>query len=297
MHPDHQPYCNLTSRTRLIKSLNTLIGIIEGISIDSAINCTELGFLQTWLDDHLEVRGHHPFNELMPVVQNAVSDGVLAQDDKDDLIWLCERLRSDEYYGMTTADLQRLHAIVGGISADGIITEDELRGLSDWLYDHNHLRTCWPYDEIASLITGVMSDGEIDRDEHKMLMGYFSEFVAVLDDKTIVSPPISEGGTIVGLCAICPNICIKDSRFCFTGASSRFTRAQLTEMVSRFGGEVVSSVSAKVNYLVIGADGNPCWAYACYGRKVEKAVELRKSGIRLLIIHENDLHDAIADCE
>ncbi len=27
--------------------------------------------------------------------------------------------------------------------------------------------------------------------------------------------------------------------------------------------------------LVIGGGANPCWAYACYGQKVEKAVELR----------------------
>jgi hypothetical protein len=35
------------------------------------------------------------------------------------------------------------------------------------------------------------------------------------------------------------------------------------------------SVVRGLNYLVIGADGNPCWTYACYGRKVEAAVILR----------------------
>lgn len=68
-------------------------------------------------------------------------------------------------------------------------------------------------------------------------------------------------------------------------------------MVSSLGGKSVSSVSQKLNYLVIGAEGNQCWAYACYGRKVEKAVELRKQGARLLIVHENDFHDAIADVQ
>ena len=57
----------------------------------------------------------------------------------------------------------------------------------------------------------------------------------------------------------------------------------------------MNSVSAKLDYLIIGADGNPCWAYACYGRKVEKAVDLRKTGSRLLLVHENDFHDAVAD--
>ena len=50
-----------------------------------------------------------------------------------------------------------------------------------------------------------------------------------------------------------------------------------------------------MDYLVIGAEGNPCWSYACYGRKVERAVELRKEGLRIMIVHERDFHDALVD--
>ncbi|WP_222102284.1 BRCT domain-containing protein [Candidatus Propionivibrio aalborgensis] len=275
--------------------MNSLLGLIEGISIDGAINASELGFLHLWLSDHDEVQHRHPFNELVPVVHAAVADGVLTQDEREDIIWLCERLRSTEYFDKTTADLQRLHAVVGGIVADGHISEEELRGLSSWLQDHEHLKTCWPYDEIDSLITTVLVDKKIDEQEHQMLKNFFSEFTAVLDERTIVSPSFAEGTTLVGLCAVCPEVEFEGSLFCFTGASTRYTRTNLTEIVNRLGGEVVSTMSAKVRYLIIGADGNPCWAYACYGRKVEKAVQLRKSGVRLLIIHENDFHDAVAD--
>lgn len=295
MHPDHLQYAKFTTRARLDKSVNSLVGLIEGISIDGSINTSELGFLKLWLADHTELQNRHPFNELVPVVQAAVADGVLTQDEREDVIWLCERLRSTEYYDKTTADLQRLHAMVGGIVADGHISEEELRGLSSWLQGHEHLRTCWPYDEIDSLITAVLADKKIDEQEHKMLKDFFSEFIAVLDDRTLTSPLISDGATLVGLCAVCPEVEFVGSKFCFTGASSRYTRTKLAETVSRLGGEVVPSMSAKVRYLVIGADGNPCWAYACYGRKVEKAVELRKAGVRLLIVHENDFHDAVAD--
>lgn len=297
MHPDHLQYAKFTTRAQLEKSVNSLLGIIEGISIDGAINASEYSFLRLWLSEHAELQDRHPFNELVPVVRAAMADGVLTKDEQEDIIWLCERLRSTEYYDKTTADLQRLHAMLGGIVADGHISEEELRGLSSWLEDHEHLKTCWPYDEIGSLITAVLADKKIDEQEHKMLKEFFSEFIAVLDGRTIVSPSISEGGTLVGLCAVCPEIEFDGSKFCFTGASTRYTRSQLAETVSRLGGEVVPSMSAKVRYLVIGAEGNPCWAYACYGRKVEKAVELRKSGIRLLIVHENDFHDAIADRE
>jgi hypothetical protein len=35
--------------------------------------------------------------------------------------------------------------------------------------------------------------------------------------------------------------------------------------------------------------GNPAWAFASYGRKIEKAINLNNSkGLEILIIHEDD---------
>ena len=76
--------------------------------------------------------------------------------------------------------------------------------------------------------------------------------------------------------------------FCFTGVSVKYSRNDFLALVAKLGGRGVTSMSPKVNYLVIAAEGNPCWAYSCYGRKVEKAVQLRKSGIRVVVVHEND---------
>lgn len=295
MHPDHLKYARFTSRARIEKSVNSLLGLVEGIAIDSSINQSEISFLNFWLAEHGDVRDRHPYNELIPVVQEAVADGVLTRDEHDDIVWLCERLRSTGYFDQTTADLQRLHAILGGIVSDGEVTEDELRGLSKWLEDHEHLKTCWPYDEIDSLIVGVIKDGKIDTEEHALLKAFFSEFIAIMDDRTITSPVFSDGENVVGLCAVCPEIEFNDSTFCFTGASSRYTRKELAATVERLGGAFAPNITKSVQYLVIGADGNPCWAYACYGRKVEKAVELRKAGVRIMLIHENDFHDAVAD--
>lgn len=295
MYTEEHKYIKFTAKSRLDKAVNSLLGIIEGIAIDGLINAMELNFLEMWLAEHAELRERHPFNELIPVVEIALADRILTEEEREDITWLCERLRSDDFYDKTTADLQRLHAILGSIIADTEISEMELRGLSQWLDDHDHLRSCWPYDEIGSLITNVLSDKKIDAQEHQLLYRFFSEFVALLDGRTIVSAPLSDGDSIVGLCAVCPDISFAGSKFCFTGTSSRYTRSELVETVSRLGGEVVPSPSGKVNYLVIGADGNPCWAYACYGRKVEKAVALRKAGVRILIIHEHDFHDAVSD--
>lgn len=295
MHEDHLGYWKFTGRARLDKSVNSLLGIIEGISIDGEINELEVGYLELWLSEHQELRDLHPYNEFVKVVADALADGILSEDEREDIVWLCERLRSEEFYDRITVDLQRLHAILGGVIADSRISERELRGLSDWMEEHDHLKTCWPYDEIGSLITTVLADKKIDEQEHEMLHAYFSEFTALLDGRTITRPPVAEGESIVGLCAVDPQITFAARGFCFTGASSRFVRTEFAGIVERLGGTTHGNPSKKVDYLVIGAEGNPCWSFACYGRKVEKAVKLRKAGSRVVIVHELDFHDAVAD--
>lgn len=241
----------------------------------------------------------HPFNELMPVVTAVIKDGILTEEEQLDLVWLCKNLRSTDYYDQTTADIQQLHGILGGIIADGIITEAEMTGLSDWLQVHDHLRTCWPYDEVDSLITSVMADRKIDAEEHTRLHTFFEEFLALGSHQSIARRTAARLGdepvAIRGLCAISPQIVFADSTFCFTGASKNFRRAQFKEIITQLGGRAQDTIHRKLNYLVIGAEGNPSWAYACYGRKVEEAILLRQQGSRLLLVHEFDFRDALAD--
>lgn len=295
MNKDLQPYYFFTSKSRLDKVINSLLGIVEGITVDLKINDDEINYLAQWVKEQDEYQSQHPFNELIPVVSNALKDGMLTQDERDDIVWLCEKLRSTEYFEITTADIQRLHAIMGGIAADGIITVDELSGLSNWLSDHEHLKTCWPYDEVDSIVTAVLADKLVDEKEHNVLLDFFSEFVAIKNNRVISHLHVSTDINLQGLCAVCPEITFKNSVFCFTGTSAKHTREELHNIVTNLGGKAVNSITSSLNYLVIGSDGNPCWAYACYGRKVEMAVKLRKQGSHLLLVHENDFHDAVAD--
>ena len=58
-----------------------------------------------------------------------------------------------------------------------------------------------------------------------------------------------------------------------------------------------SGVSPKTDYLIVGNAGNPCWAFACYGRKIEDAIRLRKDGAKVVIVNETDFWDAVEDAE
>lgn len=283
------------AKAELDKAVNGLLGLVEGVAMDGRVSAPEVSFFRMWLEDNQRWRGLHPFTELVPLVERSVEDGVLAPEEREDLTWLCEKLRSEQYFRRVTGDMQRLHAIVGGIAADRVIAPEELRGLSAWMEEHAHLQRCWPFDEFQSVVTGVMRDGRIDPREHELMLQFFSEFTPLLDDRTITQPLVSVEERLVGLCAVCPEIVFAGSSFCFTGASTRLTRAGFHELVRELGGTAQDSVTKKLDFLVIGADGNPCWCFAAFGRKAERAVELRKQGAKLMIVHENDFHDAVQD--
>lgn len=285
-------YYKYTSKARMDKAINSLLGILEGISIDSLLNEKETGYLATWLMNHQEYAERHPFNELLPVIAKSLQDNIISAEEHEEIVWLCEKFRSTEYYSETTADVQRLQAILIGISADGSITKDELDGLTDWLAEHEHLKTCYPYDEVDSLITSVLSDQKIDPQEQKELLEFFSEFTSIKPKGS----ELSEKGTytVKGICAAAPVINFEESIFCFTGEARSKTRDELSSLVINRGGKVAKGVSKKINYLVVGSEGNPCWMYACYGLKIERAMTLRKEGHAIVIVHENDFMDAIA---
>lgn len=284
-------YHKYTSKARMDKAINSLLGILEGITIDSLLNEKETGYLGKWLLDHEEYAQRHPFNELLPVISKSLQDNILSTEEHEEIVWLCEKFRSTEYYSDTTADLQRLQAILTGISADGVITTNELEGLIDWLADHEHLKTCYPYDEVDSLITSILSDQKIDPQEHRDLLEFFGEFTNVKPKSNDLSDKSSY--TLKGICATSPVINFQSSVFCFTGEGMNMTRDELSSLAIHHGGSVVKGVSKKINYLIVGSNGNPCWKYACYGLKIERAMALRKEGHAIVIAHEIDFLDAM----
>lgn len=72
-------------------------------------------------------------------------------------------------------------------------------------------------------------------------------------------------------------------------------RREIAERIKSLGGIVKNNISKKTNYLIVCTAGNPCWAYSCYGRKVDEAIKLRKNGVPITIVSETDLWDIIED--
>ncbi|MEX0678403.1 MAG: BRCT domain-containing protein [Pirellulales bacterium] len=293
LNEDNAEYFKYTGPARLDKAIHTLAGMLQGITADGEVTPDELRVLSGWVYRHREFINRHPFSEIIPVLWKALEDRHLSQEEQDDLIWLCQRLSAEQgYYDVVTADMQQLHGIMAGISFDGRLTEAELQGVRGWTEDHEHLKTLWPYDEFDALIIAVLADGKIDPAEHKELLSFFSDFARTTGHQS-VSLKSEELTTVRGIYAVDPRIEFPERLFCFTGKSERANRAELAELIVSKGGDFNDRVVLDTDYLIVGADGNPCWAYACYGRKIEEAVALRKNGHPLLIVHEYDFWDFV----
>lgn len=296
LNQDNMYYYKYTGPMRLEKAMHSLEGIILGTSMDGKISDDEIHGIVDWIKEHEEFVDRHPFNEVIPFLNQVLSDGIVDEEERDDILWLCHQFSTEnDKFCEITSDMQRLQGILTGITADGKITKHELHSLQDWMNRHEHLRRTWPYDEIESMIMAVLADNIIDEDEHKMLMRFFSEFTLKQGHKAFSEDEHFEEGLITGVCAVCPEIEFTERNFCFTGKSVKASRAQLSAKIEELGGVHIERVTKDLNYLIIGSDGNPCWAFSCYGRKVEKAVEYRKKGLPLLIIHENDFWDSVED--
>ena len=127
-------------------------------------------------------------------------------------------------------------------------------------------------------------------------MAYFKQFVK-LNDKELdeqISKDVKDI-KISGLCTSDPNVEFEGKSFCVTGVLNRGNRKDLENRIINLGGIISDSVSKKTDYLIVGDNGNPAWAFACYGRKVEKAINYRKEGHTIMLIHEYDFFDILDD--
>lgn len=170
------------SKKDLQKAFTSLVGIVEGIVIDAAVNEKEIGALRDWVSTYEPFRPKHPFNEVFPLIEQVLYERHLTEDERQDILWLCEKLSSEEFLDKTVRDMQRLHALLKGIMADGVITETELTGLKEWMQQHEHLRKSRHYEQIETIVAAVMSDRKVDAQEQKVLQDFFASFDAFLTD-------------------------------------------------------------------------------------------------------------------
>ena len=292
---DNYSYTRFCGPQNLHRSLNILRGIVTGISIDGKLADAELKELNNWCNEVSEFKDRSPFNEIVPPVMEAASDGIIDLEELYGIQWFLDKaILGNEYYNAVTSRLQELQGIMHGILSDGEISDEEIYSLEKWMDDNEWLQSSYPYDELNALIFQILTDKKITEQERSMLEAFFREFVKFSTERQI-SDTKHTAESLMGLCSVTPEISFRDKLFCFTGMSVRAKRSELVSMIESHGGRFTKNPTQHLDYLIYGAAGNQCWTFSCYGRKVEKVIRMRKKGLPVIIVHENDFWDSFED--
>jgi len=171
---------------RLEKAMHMLEGIVLGVTLDRRLNDDEITVLLKCIGENSEFQTKHPFTEVLPRLEQIIQGSIFDEEERADILWLCQQFTTgSKHFDEITTDLQILHGIMGGMAADSEITVAELRALREWMDEKPHLHSCWPFDEVNSIISAVLADGKVDAKEHDMILQFFADVMTFLDHKSL----------------------------------------------------------------------------------------------------------------
>ncbi|WP_162794185.1 BRCT domain-containing protein [Runella rosea] len=287
---DSKSYMNFCSPAIVEKDLNNLYGLIQGIKADGAINDSETEYLKKWAYEVGAYHGRSPYKDICQCIERITEDGIIDKEEIDDLEWLCEQFlnTSNPYYNLITSGIQQLSGILSGIEADGDINDSEIQFLKDYADSNEFLRNTWPYDSVLEIVHNIIEDRDLTND-------YRQKLQEIIKSTSIMESATPSNRDVLTAMDASNAVLIKlpESTFCITGNSPKYTRREIAEMIELYGGFVQDSVSAKLHYLVVCDQKNACWAFASYGRKIEKVKELQRKGKNVEVIYEEDLYMVI----
>lgn len=178
-----------------------------------------------------------------------------------------------------TQALLALNGILGGITSDGVLVPAEVNYLQNWMDENESLKGKYPYDKIYATLAAALADSILEQSELDDMLRLFKQ----------VTDPVGE-------CACeCEKLDISGKSICLSGEFDHGSKAEISEKLSECGASVCTSVTKKLDILLVGGQGSEAWCAGNYGTKVKKAMELQTKGIGILLMKEADFFAALGE--
>lgn len=217
--------------------------------------------------------------------------------------WLSGALKDKarDEHGQPLIRLYRAHAVgsrqvdeliglVKGVLADGVIYQPEIEFLLNWMQANQSVCNSWPANALYPRIAAALADGHVDEEEEAEIM---SLLLATAGGAELPNSGDTSHSSSLPLSDPLPSIEVPGKVFCFTGKFNSGTRDWCQDQVRAKGGLSASTITKKLNYLVIGEIGSRDWLHSTFGTKIQKAVEYRDAGVPLHIIGEQYWYERI----
>lgn len=182
-------------------------------------------------------------------------------------------------YNQETLALRELNSFLDSVVDDGVLTEENVYQLFDWMSDHADLLDKHPFDKISVALQNALADGILEKSELDELLELFQT----------VSDPVAH----MQKCST--PIYIKGKTVCLTGEFESMRRADAEKKVQEYGAILKKSVIKSLDYLVVGGMGSNAWSAGKYGSKIKTALENQKNGLSVQIIRESEFFSCLTD--
>jgi hypothetical protein len=180
--------------------------------------------------------------------------------------------------------IDQLSGICTGILADGIVTDQEAAFFREWLHKHAELEPVWPFTDILERVEKVFAHGKIEEEERSELADIMR---AICGGEETISDAVNTYSSQLPLDAPPPAIIFPDNEFVITGRFAYGTRSKVNECILTRNGHVKDGFpTSTTRYLVIGSFASRDWHNTNYGRKIERAVELRQNSHPIAVVSE-----------
>jgi NAD-dependent DNA ligase len=288
---DSQPLSQAFSFSKeKAKALHGLKGILIGIVADQRLNEKELLFLDSWLKSQNFLSDDEAIVTILSSVGDILAHGEInpqelleLQCDIEKLISLMSGSELSDVKGVGQKD--ELLGFLAGVASDGMLNDQEIEALSQWLHRNESIRNTWPASVVVNRLNMVLEDEIITEEERQDLMLTVNQITGhVVDEETIgysfsteVWEDIVDGLEVAG------------STFCLTGDFVSGDRNAVDTMLRCLDAKTSTSVNNQVDYLVIGTLASRNWLYTSHGRKIEKALHIKRQGGQIKTITERVL--------
>lgn len=190
---------------------------------------------------------------------------------------------NDLFNAQRRAD-RAVHEMLGlikGVLVDGVVSDAEVLAFRDWFAANPDALTVWPGYRLSARIRAILADGRVDDAEREDLRLLFQATAGV----QLVEE--ANASTTLAFDDPSPVLNFEGSTYLFTGRLVYGTRSHCEQAVRSRGASVVSRLNSDVNVLVVGCIGSRDWIHSSFGRKIEAAVKLRRSGSGIVIVPES----------
>ena len=269
------------------RALHGLKGILSGVVADKRLNEKELLFLDAWLKSQQYLNEDKNVLEILSKVGNILEDGQIRPDELEQMQSRIQEIVSENESSAApgVGHVNELIGFLTGVASDGVLNDDEVGALSTWLDSNESIKNSWPASVIVDRLANILDDGIMGDEERDDLLITVNQVTGTESDAGEVT---IEASTEVWEDKI-DSIQIARSTFCLSGDFVSGDRNAVDTMLRCLGAEISPNVNKTVDYLVIGTLASKDWLYTSHGRKIEKALLLKREGHKITIITERTL--------